>query len=64
MTVRWPWTYRSDPHDEAAIEDARRQLEKVLAEGHEIEALVRRLEKRRRANHFGEKIHAALRGTP
>lgn len=61
--MKWPWCFRTDPHDEAAIEDVHRRLEKALKEGEDIEALVQRLEKRRKQNHFGEKIHAALRGT-
>lgn len=62
--MRWPFCFRADPHDEAAIEDAHRRLARAIEEGKDIEALVRRLEARRKQNHFGEKIHAALRGTP
>lgn len=61
--MKWPWSYRIDPRDEAALEDAHRRLAKALEEGKDIEALAQRLEKRRKQNHFGEKIHAALRGT-
>lgn len=51
--MKFAW-WRPDPIDEARIEDARRQLE-------DAQALASRLRQHRRENHFGEKMHAALR---